>query len=68
MKHNSYKLYLCEATAIDYDPSGVIVACSEEEAIKKFEKELEESETWHAGRISAWEIEVDGYKITVNKE
>ena len=67
MESEKYRLYLCEAIAVDYEPRGVIVAKSEDEAIQKFEKELDDEGVWHSGRASDWEIEAEGYTISVTK-
>lgn len=61
------KLFMCYANAIDYDPTGLVVAESEEKAIEKYEQSLDEDGVWVAS-VHAEEItEVDGYKINLNK-
>lgn len=58
---------MCYANAIDYDLTGLVVAESEEKAVKKYEQLLDEDGVWVAS-VHAEEItEVDGYKINLNK-
>ena len=45
------KLFLCSAYAGDYEPTGVVVAETEEEAEEKFKKELDDEGIWYAGCI-----------------
>ena len=61
------KLFLCSAYAGDYEPTGVVVAETEEEAEEKFKKELDDEGIWYAGLIWAQEVKVDGYEIIVRK-
>ena len=61
------KLYQCSTYAIDYEPTGIVVALSEKEAEEKFKIELEENDVWHSGSISVNEINVDGYEIILKK-
>ena len=59
------KLWLCSASAIDYEPFGLVVAETEEKAIKKFSDSLDEGGTWYAS-VSAEVVEVvDGYGIEI---
>lgn len=63
------KLYLCSANAIDYEPTGVTVAFTEEMAIKQFDEYLDQCDIWHAGTITADLIdELDGYEIQLIKK
>lgn len=63
------KLWLCYASAIDYDPTGLVVAETEELAEKKFSKSLDDEGIWHTGKIFAIEItEVDGYGIELMRK
>jgi hypothetical protein len=62
------KLFYCYACAIDYDPYGFVVAETEEEVVEKFKRKLDEEGTWYAGTVGAYEVQIDGYKITVTKE
>ena len=61
------KLFLCSANAGDYEPTGVVVAETEEEAEEKFKKELDDEGIWHTGSIWAQEVKVDGYEIVLKK-
>lgn len=61
------KLFLCSAYAGDYEPTGVVVAETEEEAEEKFKKELDDEGIRYTGSIWAQEVEVDGYEIIVRK-
>ena len=45
------KLFLCSAYAGDYEPTGVVVAETEEEAEEKFKKELDDEGIWYVGLI-----------------
>lgn len=61
------KLFMCYANAIDYDPTGLVVAESEEKAVEKYEQLLDDEGVWVAS-VHAVEItEVDGYKIELDK-
>lgn len=61
------KLFMCYATAIDYNPTGLVIAENEEKAVEKYEQLLDEDGVWIAS-VHAVEItEVDGYKINLNK-
>ncbi len=58
---------MCYANAIDYDPTGLVVAESEEKAVEKYEQLLDDEGVWVAS-VHAVEItEVDGYKIELDK-
>lgn len=59
------KLFICEANAGDYEPRGIYVAETVEEAEKEFERYLDEEGTWYTGTIWSEELKVDGYKISV---
>jgi len=61
------KLFLCSAYAGDYEPTGVVVAETEEEAEEKFKKELDDEGIWYAGLIWVQEVKVDGHEIIVRK-
>ena len=61
------KLFLCSAYAGDYEPTGVVVAETEEEAEEKFKKELDDEGIWYAGLIWVKEVKVDGHEIIVRK-
>ena len=61
------KLFLCSAYAGNYEPTGVVVAETEEEAEEKFKKELDGEGIWYAGLIWVQEVKVDGYEIIVRK-
>lgn len=62
------KLFECYATGVNYDPSDLIVAESEEKAIEEFKKRLDDFGDWYGG-ISVHEIShVDGYKVVLVKE
>lgn len=58
---------LCSAYAGDYEPTGVVVAETEEEAEEKFKKELDDEGIWYAGLILVQELKIDGYEIIVRK-
>jgi hypothetical protein len=60
------KLFHCWANAVDYEPCDFVVAETEEEAIEKFKRELDKEGIWYAG-VTAHEVEVDGYTITVTE-
>jgi hypothetical protein len=62
------KLYQCWAHGIDYEICDFVVAETEEEAEEKFKRKLDEEGTWYAGTVRAYEVKIDGYKITVTKE
>lgn len=58
---------MCYANAIDYDPTGLVVAESEGKAVEKYEQLLDDEGVWVAS-VHAVEItEVDGYKIELDK-
>jgi hypothetical protein len=59
------KLWLCTAISTDYDPTGLCVAETEENAIVKFSKYLDNQCIWYTS-VCADEInEVDGYGIAL---
>ncbi|SCN11854.1 hypothetical protein [Bacillus wiedmannii] len=60
------KLFMCYANAIDYDPTGLVVAENEEKAVEKYEQLLDE-DVWVASVHAEEVTEVDGYKIELNK-
>lgn len=62
------KLYICSANAVDYEPTGIIVAETEKEAQEKFEKELDDDGIWYAGTVWVEEVEVKGYEIIVKEK
>ena len=61
------KLFLCSANTGGYEPTGVVVAETEEEVEEKFKAELDDEEVWHTGSIWAQEVKVDGYEIVLKK-
>jgi len=63
------KLWLCRANAIDFEPTGLVVAESEERASEKFADSLDNEDIWYSGAISASEVtEVEGYRIALVKD
>jgi hypothetical protein len=57
------KLWLCSASAIDYEPFGLVVAETEEKAIEKFSTDLDEGSIWYASVSAEKIVQVDGYWI-----
>lgn len=61
------RLWFCSASSTDHEPSGLVVAETEEKAIKNFEESLDEYGIWY-GSVYIEEItEIDGYKIVLEE-
>ncbi|PEF36838.1 hypothetical protein [Bacillus wiedmannii] len=62
------KLFICTASAFDYDSMGFVVAKSEDEVNEKFKGKLDNDSVWHAGYVCANEVaEVYGYKVQLGE-